>query len=301
MTRMRAIRLRYSFMMCCSIFASLGILVILSFNFLGCPGRSSGTPSCATTCDGCCNQNNICIGLDEQEDTVCGNSGYTCKKCSSDKTCDITQGKCVTVSSTTECNATSCPNGCCAGNPAQCVQPQTNQQCGLNGTVCIDCTQGGTINQTCNTITGTCQSSDLCINKCQGEYDGVSATCPSNTCQGCCTNTSPPQCLAGTDSLNCGIEGSICQDCTQNNQTCSSGGTCITTTTGNCQVSLSVHEVNCCSGINTIDDCLEDRCVNGELILYHCASDGSCVSTKQACSNWTCEYPTYGHSHYCAQ
>ncbi|MFO0593752.1 MAG: hypothetical protein U0228_00535 [Myxococcaceae bacterium] len=116
---------------------------------------------------------------------------------------------------TGSCDATSCPNGCCANG--QCFSPPLNGTtnfCGTGGVACDDC---GARGQVCN-ANFTCS---------------VSTSCNPTSCpNGCCANG---QCFIPplNQSLNfCGTGGNTCADCGRLGLVCGAGFFCTTSGTG---------------------------------------------------------------------
>lgn len=97
----------------------------------------------ATTCPfGCCNGLNQCIPYLQQSNSVCGTGGSYCSTCSTVSGTGLCQqGKCT---STTTCNSTSCPSGCCHATTGACMayNVQFEDLCGTNGQTCAQCGSG---------------------------------------------------------------------------------------------------------------------------------------------------------------
>ncbi len=95
------------------------------------------------------------------------------------------------------CNPSSCMGGCCQG--VDCVAGNLDDQCGLTGGTCLDCTSLG---DTC--VGGACQA--------------PSSNCPT-TCSGCCdTNNAcqvTPSATYCPEPNEAGVfqAGSPCEDC----------------------------------------------------------------------------------------
>jgi hypothetical protein len=106
-------------------------------------GCDSDTGTCkpidcdASNCDGCCNQNGVCIPLGQQTLGACGNDGDACEVCSGAASA-CTQGTCVVDQPCLEI----CDDGCCTAT-GQCIPfaDQDDNECGGAGTpeVCGAC------------------------------------------------------------------------------------------------------------------------------------------------------------------
>ncbi len=101
----------------------------------------------------------------------------------------------------------------------------------------------------------------------------------------------------------CGKNGVTCADCTAYSWICdTTTGACKpSSSTVKCQITMGGHGSNLCKGTNTNGNWLEDRCSNGVLEKYTCATDGSelCIQTKENCSTGLCDGEIEGHSHKC--
>jgi hypothetical protein len=176
--------------------------------------------------------------------SACGASGGPCQECQPGQTCD--NGNCA---SATKCDATSCPNGCCAGD--QCQAGDTDAACGKGGVACQACQPPATtcIEQacgggTCNATTcpdGCCSTKDECLpgniktacgtggaacqectgsDECTNQVCGPPGGCGASNCpNGCCEGST---CQPGTDVTACGTGGAACQVCT-GSQKCTNG------------------------------------------------------------------------------
>ncbi len=164
-----------------------------------CVATDGGGGTCGPgNCAGCC-RNGICDT--SNSNLACGLNGVACVTCTGTQQCNA-QGVCQSSS----CNATTCPDGCCANG--QCIRfgSQTSSQCGSNGNACIQCASGNVCSN------GSCQNTGGCNPPC--------AT-------GCCAGT---VCVPGNSTASCGSGGAACQTCS-GNQVCqpiSGGGFCTT-------------------------------------------------------------------------
>ncbi len=191
-------------------------------------------------CKGCC-VGDTC--LNSTSSVACGIGGEQCKTCGKSELCDPA-GDCVLP--TTECNALSCPSGCCVGDI--CAVGTQATACGTGGAACQNCAGLGLV----------CQG-----NKCQPPACGP-ATCPNGCCQG---NT----CVVGNQDKACGKPGGAqCSDCTLSGQKCQ----------GNQCVSASCGPANCagCCQANGVCDPLginNNSCGQGGAACSNCTLSGS--------------------------
>ncbi len=195
-------------------------------------GGGTGT-SCTTGCSSV-------LGCQPGDSALaCGTGGAQCATCNFGDQC--VNGACMAAS----CGAQSC-NGCCL--QGICVPPfaQTANNCGANGTVCVQCPQGDSCsNGACQPMgctgclgpNGTCvarsaQSPQACGSNgtacmaCPAGANCVNGACTTTpptcaNCNGCCDSTGT--CRGGNNQLACGGNGSVCQ-------TCGVGSTCMNRT-----------------------------------------------------------------------
>jgi hypothetical protein len=114
------------------------------------------------------------------------------------------------------CTPESCSNGCC-GSDGICYMPdpngdESNTQCGVTGTACVDCTATG---QTCSA--GAC---DAGIPNCISPGQGCAG---ANCCAGLVCLSQSQQCgtCIASGSGNCGASGDCCSDsCNSGNNLC---------------------------------------------------------------------------------
>jgi hypothetical protein len=249
---------------------------------------------CTTTnCKGCCVRNLCFAGTDS---TNCGAGGQLCQSCSVDGLACTAQ-QCVKPS----CGPGSC-NGCCVGNT--CLSGASATNCGQNGAQCVDCAavgstcapsdaggggmcgvgtcnytscpggccdangvcQVGTSSAACGGVGAACQgcpSGTLCLNKrCECTFQ----TCPS----GCCMfsrGVAGASCAPGNSDSQCGVAGSLCQNCG------SGGGTCT-----NQQCNLPSQPPPCLCSTGCCDSL--GRCQPG-------ASNAVCGLPGETCSDCT--------------
>ncbi|MEW5738229.1 MAG: hypothetical protein AB1938_04850 [Myxococcota bacterium] len=128
------------------------------------------------TCSGCCLPSNTCVPPQNQSVVNCGNFGSACVSCPVGLLC--VNGVC-----TSQCDAMTCPSGCCSNG--QCLMP-TSSACGTGGQQCRPCPPG-----------------TQCLN-------GQCVGCGPQTCMGCCQNGF---CTAGTTNMACGVFGQQCFAC----------------------------------------------------------------------------------------
>jgi hypothetical protein len=103
-------------------------------------------PCDATTCpNGCC-INNTCH---EGDPAACGTGGGSCTQCGTAAGVTCVSGACQPGPPPPPCNATTCPNGCCANGECHVHDPQF---CGSGGGLCFSCPVGeGCFSGKCNT------------------------------------------------------------------------------------------------------------------------------------------------------
>lgn len=159
-----------------------------------------------STCGGCCDENGECrTGM---EQSACGIGGYQCVNCAAfNATCNAATHQC---GAATECNAATCPSGCCDGN--SCVPGTSNASCGRGGQACVSCPSNGYC--------------DPGLQQCVG-----TGSCSPSNCSGCCDQWG--NCNWGGDSWACGMGGVICSDCGMSGlicdmqtYTCTNPGSC---------------------------------------------------------------------------
>ncbi|AKV03538.1 hypothetical protein AKJ09_10201 [Labilithrix luteola] len=152
------------------------------------PPVACGPQNCPT---GCCDATGTCrVGSDLR---ACGSTGGKCSDCvaqgldfcSDRKTCGRTVA---------QCNASTCPNGCCSVDAAgrqQCLQGIEATSCGRGGARCEDCVSEG---RSCDASTRAC----------------TVGKCDASNCDGCCVGD---KCLPGLDNASCGTKGEACSSC----------------------------------------------------------------------------------------
>lgn len=87
-----------------------------------------------------------------------------------------------------DCNAATCPDGCCKGSVCARREALTPDQCGTGGAACIQCPGG--------------EDAVCDLGQCTRSSCGV--------CAGCCFWG---RCESGTSQLNCGRGGQECRHC----------------------------------------------------------------------------------------
>jgi hypothetical protein len=221
-----------------------------------------------SSCPGCCTSKGNCEG--GEGEGYCGKGGKACVSCAEKQTC--VSGSC--LQAIKECNATTCPDGCC-NSQGNCIEQSTKSTCGIHGEACTPCGS----NEEC--VAGKC-------------------TCTVNSCSGCCEGN---QCKPGDRNDLCGEGGQSCQICSATDQ-CVNGvcsNTCSWSTCptgcclgGVCQVGLG-HEacgVNgyACEGCDLEEDCIKGTCnlplvCNATSCGSGCCVDGFCLpgTAQQTC------------------
>jgi hypothetical protein len=205
------------------------------------------TGQCATSCNvlspchgGCCSAaaNGTCVG--GTQTGACGDSGGTCKDCSSssagsacqssnasaggghcgcngDADCPADAGPTACDPQTLTCS-TPCAIGCstdtCCSADGKCRAANTSTAC-ATGSSCTDCT-GNIAGTACIAVLGSCgcwSSADCPIGRACSSSTLCATACDSrHPCNGgCCMGGT---CSAGTGMYACGQLGAACIDCT---------------------------------------------------------------------------------------
>jgi len=157
-------------------------------------------PSCGpwNCSQGCCDSSGVCrSGV---FDNQCGSFGNSCFDC------EQSGNKCLNqqCAPPTQCNAQTCPFGCCDAN-GLCQPGFAGEQCGNFGNFCQNCLQFGEV----------C-SVQQCV---FGGPDG--GGCNAQTCPfGCCDFGG--NCQPGFLDFQCGDFGNFCQNCQAFGDVCSS-------------------------------------------------------------------------------
>jgi hypothetical protein len=213
----------------------------------GAGGICEVTQKCSPqNCPGCCDPNTgVCMKGGANND--CGFGGQICQNCLQfGEMCN--GGICI---GSQTCGPMTCP-GCCDPQTGACTPGFSNNDCGLFGQTCQNCSA---INDVCNgkgvcippinmcnPMTcpfGCCDANNVCQNgmqdgscgfggnacqnclalgdTCQGQVCQSMTPCSQN-CVGCCDNNN--QCQPGFLNKQCGEFGATCVDCTQMGSTC---------------------------------------------------------------------------------
>ena len=94
------------------------------------------------------------------------------------------------------CNAASCPTGCCNAQ-GQCITPPTNNTCGVQGELCVNCPAG-----------------TVCVNgDCVCYTPRAARTC-------CSRHGHRRPCITPPTDSNCGSNGAICVTCPAGDTNC---------------------------------------------------------------------------------
>ncbi len=244
----------------------------------GSGGVCAGTSECnPATCSGCCDYNSWPVACVYGGDPgACGYKGQACQYCAGPgQYCEWIGdgGMCV---QTAECNATTCPYGCCDPNtwPMQCVTGTDPWACGSNGSVCQYCAS----------------PNQQCIATWSGGMCTTSTQCGPGTCDGCCDpNSYPSQCLPGNDLKQCGAQGQYCMVCgpTQKcvNGACIGDSTCNASNCAGC-CDQTVYPPVCLPGYDAM------KCgINGQTCVS-CGASGKCdmgaCIVAPDCGPWNC-------------
>ncbi len=192
-----------------------------------------------------------------------------------------------------KCTVTSCVAGCCQGN--QCKPGTANNECGINGKICQDCTVQDLL----------CK-----VHICMPEQ------CGPDSCAGCCSGLGA--CLPGDSHDACGIGGDWCLGCDEDEE-------CVL---GQCKCTSASCPGGCCAGdecktpgdLNIFcgdngeacDDCLENydpprECVDGVCVGCvpdcqdkACGPDGCGAQCLPGCdAGWACDSGTCTPTNCC--
>jgi hypothetical protein len=279
-----------------------------------------GVDVCVGGTPDCCGSLGICVNLMTYT-SHCGGCGDPCSsmlanrcvngicRCGSGAQC-VPGQQCVGVgtAATCQCNATSCPNGCCSGATCVGFSSQTDSNCGDNGAACADCPY----NRTCDSgvcrcfgqlnPSGESNCGDNVDNDCDGDIDCADSNCNGDSCGSygmecvsftcvCSGNGGAVQSAESScgDSHDNDCDGNIdCADsqcagdpCGSNGMICS-GGSCVCSGNGG---TPQTSESNC--GDNHDNDCDgATDCADG-----NCNGD-PCGSNGRICISNTCQCPT---------
>jgi hypothetical protein len=140
------------------------------------------------------------------------------------------------------CTPQNCP-GCCSGGT--CLPGTTREACGIDGGLCVDCSEGGDV----------CQNGQ-CV--CTGE------SCPSGCCDAGPGNSGV--CLPGNSADSCGTNGALCATC-GSGQVCHNQQCCTPNCTG-----MECGSDGCGGSCGA--------CASGQ----ECSPNGFCVCTEQSCT-----------------
>jgi hypothetical protein len=217
-----------------------------------CQNQACTNQGCnAQTCKGCCFGNQCVSGLDQ---TACGFSGMQCQNCQAQGAGCMPANGGGMCEGPPPCGPQSCP-GCCQNGA--CMPGSDIYECGLGGSLCLDCWSLGAI---CD------------FNQCQA------STCDSQTCaSGCCDQFG--KCEPGFDNSFCGFGGHACQDCLQLGETCS-GQTCQNTACG-----PQSCPSGCCNGGICLGGSSDNACgIKGQQCM-------NCAASGLACNGGMCGPP----------
>ncbi len=154
------------------------------------PSADAGVCNEQTCPTGCCSDLGSCeLGT---AITACGTGGVTCLSCVSLGESCLGQ-RCTGADGAAGCGWFNC-GGCCDDSGA-CVPVDSDENCGVQGTRCTDCTNLGA-----RCVLGACMASDGAV------------ACAQSCLEGCCDTGGA--CQLGFIDTQCG-QGSLCQDCTK--------------------------------------------------------------------------------------
>lgn len=141
-----------------------------------------------------------------------------------------------------ECDATSCPGGCCDAT-GTCLLNGGETSCGIGGAQCR-----------------SCLSTQMCTNGQCGcapglTFEGGACRCTVASCNGCCASA-PERCIAVSNQnrTSCGTGGRVCATCVdacQQGQCCLTTGELCSTTSGS---------TSCCSTLRCAFSSGGNRC-----------------------------------------
>lgn len=223
--------------------AAIGFVVALT------PSCSGSAEQCsAANCNGCCNGDQ-CVTVDQQNVSTCGASGVACAACGANQVC--LAGVCETTSPQQDagtdggssCNATTCPNGCCAnvGGASACFLGTSATYCGTGGEACSSCAGTGKVCTKLGTAGGACTlppdaGQPNTGTACTGDTDCTgSNTCRTATSSGAnqytggyCTHECSQNSPCASDSLCVGVtaygESAVCLKLCQGAADCRTPG-----------------------------------------------------------------------------
>lgn len=163
-----------------------------------CSNKQCVDPCGPSNCTGCCSSGVCRSGTSS---TACGVGGQSCASCGAGSSCSADGGVCITTSS---CNASTCPNGCCDGTTCR---SSTATTCGTAGRSCTSCVT--TRSNSCDP-SGQCGCGSGSVCDVGLRCVGGTCTCDPATCAGCCDGTT---CRSGTQKSKCGRDGGVCMSC----------------------------------------------------------------------------------------
>jgi hypothetical protein len=180
---------------------------------------SAGSCGFSTCPDGCCLGDGGCfvVGLVATDGSIpCGLYGERCQTCLAGYSCgaggclkDLWPDSEALPPPENVCGPSNCP-GCCFaegtnGSSTQCFEGTQDEFCGTGGVGCARCAPP--------TNGGHCVANPTAGGHCEG-----AGQCNATSCAGCCAGG---LCVAGSQDVGCGSNGTRCQDCTAD------GGICI--------------------------------------------------------------------------
>ncbi len=153
---------------------------------------------CRAECpDGCCTGAGECIGVPDQSEERCGNSGSLCLACDEDQRCE--DGRCRCISTCEEGEV---------GNKR--------------------CNEAGTHAETCETAGEDCwrwTSKDCSAGGAMCEDGECVGGCGDWNCEGCCTGEHECVPQADQSEMQCGRAGGACRGCAEGDECI--GGACV--------------------------------------------------------------------------
>jgi hypothetical protein len=217
-----------------------------------------------------------------------GGSCTSTTDCPMGQSCDTTNGSCTTSCS----SAQPCNGGCCDGTT--CAVGDTGTACALGQVSCGSCAGSSAGNACTNfggaNVCGCLSAGDCPANQaCNTTTHTCGATCDSDTpCNGgCCSAMTGGTCQTGTAKTVCGNNGSVCGDCTANQN----GHVC-TVVTGGGQCGCA-NVASDCPGASTA--CTAGLCVNScsstMACLSGCCSDATMGTCQPGTSQAVCGAP----------
>ena len=220
-----------------------------------CAGQVCGPDGCGGECGACTGNEQCldgqCICIPNCTNKVCGDSGCgtSCGTCGIGEICE--SGQCITIipedSGTGDTDDTTDADE--PGDVGPDIEEDTYTPVELPAPIaCATDAQCPSL-QTCDSVTGFCQSSPICIS----HLDCAESWCDKGSC-----STEAPACMDGDD--------------------CPSGGIC------HSQFHVCIDALPCAAG----SDCLSGHCNTLDQVCQECLSDTHCPTGRPFCNQGVC-------------